>query len=135
MASEKLLALATVPLAALTLLGACAVSPPPAPDGDLLIRPAPIEEVSIAIAESYPPQVIVQIKGGLSDGCTTLHEVHTTRSGNTIDISITTERPRDAICTQIYTFFEQNINLGSDFTSGETYAVKVNDVTKTFVMQ
>ncbi len=45
-----------------------------------------------------------------------------------------TQRPKDAICTQAYDFFEKNVNLGSDFASGETYTVKVNDKTSSFVM-
>ncbi|MFC2009823.1 hypothetical protein ACFLT6_00240 [Chloroflexota bacterium] len=40
----------------------------------------------------------------------------------------------DAICPAVYGYFEQNVALGSDFISGETYTVKVNDVTKMFVM-
>ena len=105
----------------------------PAPE--LEIRPAPIHEVRINIAESYPPQVIVYIQGGLSDGCTTFHELNTQRSGRTIDIEVTTQRPiKSPICPDIYGLFEQNVNLGSDFTSGETYTVTVNDVTTDFVM-
>lgn len=102
---------------------------------ELEIRLAPIHEIQINIAESYPSQVFVYIKGGLSDGCTTFHELTTERSGNTINIRVTTQRPKDAICTQVYGFFEENVNLGSDFASGETYTVKVNDKTTSFVMQ
>jgi len=89
----------------------------------------------VAIAESYPPQVMVYIQGGLSDGCTEFHELKTSRGGNTVNITVTTQRPRDAICTQVYGYFEQNVNLGSDFVSGETYTVKVNDKMTNFVME
>ena len=101
----------------------------------LEIRPAPIHEVRVAIAESYPPQVMVYIQGGLSDGCTTFHELKTERTGNTVNITVTTQRPRDAVCTQVYGYFEQNVNLGSDFIAGETYTIKVNDKTTSFVME
>ena len=104
-------------------------------DGDIEIRPAPIHEVRINIAESYPPQVFVYIKGGLTDSCTTFYELKTERSGNTIEIEVTTQRPRDAVCAQVYGFFERNVNLGTAFTSGETYIVNVNDRTTSFVMQ
>ncbi len=108
----------------------------PAPaEPDLEIRPAPIHEIRVNIAESYPPQVFVYIKGGLADGCTTFHKLTTARNGNTIDIKVTTQRPKDAICTQVYGFFEKNAALGSDFTSGETYTINVNDKTTSFVMQ
>jgi hypothetical protein len=102
---------------------------------EMEIRPAPIHEVQVNIAESFPPQVFVYIKGGLSDSCTTFHELKTERSGNNIDIAVTTQRPKDAVCAQVYGFFEKNVNLGSDFTSGETYNINVNDKTTSFVMQ
>jgi inhibitor of cysteine peptidase len=102
---------------------------------EIEIRPAPIHEVQVNIAESFPPQVFVYIKGGLADSCTTFHELKTERSGNTINITVTTQRPKDAICAQVYGFFEKNVNLGSDFTSGETYTINVNDKTTSFVMQ
>ena len=99
------------------------------------IRLAPIHEVDIRIAESYPPQVFLYVKGGLADGCTTFHELTQERNGNTINIRITTQRPKDAMCTQVYGFFEKNLNLGSDFVSGEEYTVEVNDTTHIFIMQ
>jgi len=101
----------------------------------LEIRPAPIHEVRVAIAESYPPQVMVYIQGGLSDGCTTFHELKTERNGNTVNITVTTQRPKDAVCTQVYGYFEQNVNLGSDFVSSQTYTINVNDKMTTFVME
>jgi hypothetical protein len=97
---------------------------------------APIEEVRVNIAESYPVQVFVYIRGGLADACTTLHKVKTERSGSAINIQVTTQRPKDAICAQVYSTFEENIALGSDFTPGETYTVNVNDAKLvTFVVQ
>jgi len=102
---------------------------------ELEIRLAPIHDVQVNIAESYPPQVIVYIKGGLSDGCTTFHELTIEHHGNATDIEVTTQRPKGAVCTEVYGFFEKNVNLGSDFTSGETYTVNVNDKTASFVMQ
>jgi len=105
------------------------------PQPELEIRLAPIHEVQVNIAESYPPQVLVYIKGGLADSCTTFRELDAERSGNTVNITVTTQRPRVAICAQVYGFFEKNVNLGSDFTSGETYIINVNDKTTSFVMQ
>ncbi len=99
---------------------------------ELEIKLAPIHDVQISIAESYPEQIFVYIKGGLADSCTTFHDIETHRSGKTINIEVTTERPKDAICTQVYGYFEKNINLGSDFIRGETYIVDVNGITRTF---
>jgi len=106
-----------------------------ADEQEIEIRPAPIHEVQVNIAESFPPQVFVYIKGGLADSCTTFHELTVERSGNTINIKVTTQRPKGAVCTQIYGFFEKNVNLGTEFTSGETYVINVNDKATSFVMQ
>ncbi|OGO32944.1 MAG: hypothetical protein A2Z29_01780 [Chloroflexi bacterium RBG_16_56_11] len=102
---------------------------------EIEIKPSPIHEVTVNIAESAPPQVFVYIQGGLPDGCTRFHELKTERGGNTVKITVTNERPREAVCTQVYGYFEQNVNLGTDFTSGVTYTVNVNDKTTSFVMQ
>lgn len=98
------------------------------------IKPAPIHEVNATVLMSLPPQVSIYIKGGLSDGCTTFHGLETERSGNIITITVTTQRPRDAACTQVYGYFERDVNLGTDFISGETYTVNVNDMSTSFVM-
>jgi hypothetical protein len=96
------------------------------------IRPALIDEVNILFMESYPVQVGVYIKGGLPDGCTTFRDLAVTRTGDTVNIEVKIQKPADAVCPAIYTWFEKNVNLGSDFTSGNTYTVKVNDVSTTF---
>ena len=99
------------------------------------IRPAPIHEVQVNIAESFPPQIFVYIKGGLADSCTTFNELTVERSGNIINIEVTTQRPKEAICAQVYGYFEENVALGTEFTSGGTYTINVNDETTSFLMQ
>jgi hypothetical protein len=99
---------------------------------DIQISPAPIHEVSVYFMESFPVQVGVHIKGGLSDGCTTFNEAVVTREGNTINVAVTVQRPNGISCPAIYTLFEENLNLGSEFTIGTTYTLKVNDYTSTF---
>jgi hypothetical protein len=104
---------------------------PPAPN-NLEINLAPIHEVRTSLMKSNPPQVGVYIKGGLRDGCTAFHDIEISREGRTVNIKVTTEHPGDAICPAIYTYFEKNINLGSDFIVGTTYTLNVNDYTTTF---
>jgi len=41
---------------------------------------------------------------------------------------------KDKICAQVYTYFGGYAELGSDFTSGESYTINVNDKMTTFVM-
>jgi major membrane immunogen (membrane-anchored lipoprotein) len=114
------------------MLAGCQTGPA---EPEIEISLAPIHEVDIRIAESAPPQVFVYIKGGLRDGCTTFREIKTNRSGDTIDIEVTVQHPNGKICTAIYGYFEKNVALGSEFTSGKTYTVNVNAERKTFVMQ
>ncbi|HEY82766.1 MAG TPA: hypothetical protein G4O01_05695 [Dehalococcoidia bacterium] len=116
-------------LAALVIVSGCGSG-----GEELEIRLAPIHEIRVNIAESYPPQVFVYIKGGLVDACTTFHELTVERSGDTIEIEVTTQRPKGAVCAQVYSFFEQNVALGSEFTSGKSYTVRVNDQVTSFLM-
>ena len=96
------------------------------------IKPAPIHEVEVYFMESFPVQVGVHIQGGLSDGCTTFHNIEVTREGNHVSILVTVQRPKDVACPAVYTTFEKTINLGSDFTEGVTYTLDVNDYSTTF---
>jgi len=128
---KKYLSLIAITLIVLLTLGCQS----PSVEEEKEIQPAPIHEVSINIAESYPPQVFVYIKGGLSDSCTVFNELKTERSDNTIKITVTTERPEDAICAQVYGYFEKNVNLGTEFILGETYTVNVNDKKTSFIME
>ena len=82
--------------------------------------------------ESYPIQVGVHIKGGLRDGCTTFNDIEITREGENVDIKVTVQHPKGVDCPAVYNYFEENINLGSDFTVGTTYTVNVNDYPTTF---
>ena len=100
-----------------------------------------IHEVQVNIAESFPQQIFIYIKGKLVDSCTTFHDLEIERfdlptdihyGGDTIKITVTTERPKDAICDQAYSFFEKNVALGSDFIRGEIYLLDVNGFLTTF---
>jgi hypothetical protein len=96
------------------------------------ISPAPIHEANVTLLMSNPPQVEVYIKGGLADGCTTFHDIEVTRGGSHINIAVTVQRPKDVYCPAVYTYFEKSINLGSDFTTGVTYTLDVNDYSTSF---
>lgn len=99
---------------------------------DIEIRLAPIHEVKIFVNMSLPEQIFVYIKGGLSDSCTTLHELKTEHIDNTIKITVTTQCPVDVKCAQVYSYFEENVALGSNFASGKTYIIDVNGVIEFF---
>jgi hypothetical protein len=99
---------------------------------DYEISLAPIHEVTVSFMESYPVQVGVHIQGGLRDGCTEFHDIEITRESDTVNITVTVQHPKDKVCPAIYGYFEKYINLGSNFTTGTTYTLNVNDFTTTF---
>jgi hypothetical protein len=98
---------------------------------------APIESVDVRIAESFPPQYFAAVTSGLPSGCARFDHYTVDRSGDTVTITLWNRMPADPrmACTMIYGYIEHNIALGSDFQSGRTYTLKVNDVTKTFTAQ
>ena len=98
--------------------------------------PAPIDDVEINIAESFPPQYFVAVKSGLSNACYEFDGYEVSRDGETVLITVTDLRPEEPMaCAEIYGTVESNIALGTDFEGGKTYTVDVNDVTETFVAQ
>ena len=99
--------------------------------GELLIEPAEVETMTVQVLESFPVQVQVQVQGYLGDGCTELGEIAQQRSGNTIEVTILTQRPVDAMCTMELKGFDEVITLEGPFDAG-SYMVIVNGVEGTF---
>ncbi len=93
---------------------------------------AMIDDIEVLIMESFPVQVTVNVKGNLSDACTTISDIVTTRAGNTFNIQIATARPADQMCAQVLTPFEENIPLDVKGLEKGTYTVNVNGITETF---
>ena len=118
--------------------------PEPPPDTDDLdpAKPiievwAPIDEVEVLIMESFPPQYAVRVVSGLPNGCVEVGLVEWERDADTIQVYIINFEPAETVpCTDDYRTVENNLNLGSDFQTGRTYTVVVNDVVaETFVAQ
>jgi hypothetical protein len=111
---------------------AAASRAPAAPSGRQQIA-APIDQVDVLIRESNPPQVTVKIAAGLPSGCAQRDSYSVSRTGDTITVSVLNTMPKDdLLCTAIYGTYELNVDLGSSFTVGTTYTVRVNDKTTTF---
>ena len=113
-----------------------AAAPTVAPTADLAaneIKPMPIDAVEVQIRESLPVQVSVLVTGALTDGCTEFHQMSQVRTGTTIEITITTIRPKDMMCTANLTLYTNTIALEGEFPSG-TYTVRVNGVEQTFTI-
>lgn len=115
-------------------------SPTPAttPNPATTIVDAPIESIDILVRESFPPGYTAHIVSGLPSGCAKFNLAAVIeRTGNHIAVKVTNTVPADpkTVCTAIYGYKETNLDLGTNFKSGETYTVDVNDKSKSFVAQ
>jgi hypothetical protein len=130
----------TVLLLAATLLAACGPTATPAPmpaepkptSEEVIQRQAVVEEIDIQILESFPVQVHVLARGYLPDGCTEIDEIEQARSGQAFQVTITTVRPADALCTEAIVPFEEVIALDVLGLKAGTYTVDVNGATGSF---
>ena len=95
---------------------------------------ADVESIEILILESFPVQVNVRARGQLPDGCTTIDEITTERTGTTFNVTITTFRPADAVCTEALVPFEEVIALDVLGLEAGTYTVNVNGIRGTFTL-
>jgi inhibitor of cysteine peptidase len=130
--------------AAASMAAACGEDSPandagsPTPTADTRLEDAPIDELEILILESFPVQYNLRIVSGLPSGCAVFDKAEETgRSGNEITVRVTNTMPADPniACTAIYGTHESTLGLGSDFTSGQVYTVRVNDKSTTFTAQ
>ena len=97
----------------------------------LLVEPIQIDRVDVLILEISPPRATAHVEGVLGDGCSELHSVEQTRSGETVTVTILRERPRDAVCTQIARLYQDDIPLEGVYPPGR-YLLRVNSVEKAF---
>ncbi len=106
-------------------------------DSSLVQIPAPIDSVDILIMEIFPPQYNLIVVSGLPNSCVVPAGYYLARRGSTIRTDMVNWKPANpgVVCAQVYGSVETTIPLGSDFESGRTYTVEVNDLTKTFVAQ
>jgi inhibitor of cysteine peptidase len=139
-ATRGMLIVGLVALLAVALLGCGPVaqpSPTPGPgtgDADVIRGEPAVESVDVQIMESFPVQAQAVVRGNLADGCTTLDEVTTTREGNVFRISLTSERPADAVCTLALVPFEEVVPLDVLGLPAGEYTVDANGATATFTL-
>ena len=96
--------------------------------------PAPIDALDVRILESNPPQYVLAVRAGLPSGCAEQNRHDVARVGDAITVTVLNWIPTGNVaCTAIYGSYELSINLGSDFRTGTTYAVSVNDKKTAFV--
>jgi inhibitor of cysteine peptidase len=112
----------------------------PQDEPEMLEVLAPVHEVEIVIAESYPAQYFLHVFSGLPNACVEFSHYSVaprTSDNDTVKVEIINLEPvgGDMACAEIYRLVETNIPLGSDFIPGRTYTVIVNDFILTFVAQ
>lgn len=106
----------------------CADPQKPAPTGDRDHVQAPIEDVQIIVAESFPLQYFVAITVGLPNACYDFGEASVERDDSVVRINVTNLAPADPtqMCAEIYRTVVENVALGSDFDPNVAYTLEVN---------
>lgn len=106
-------------------------------NGDITEVLAPIDNLEINIAESFPPQVLLNVLSGLPNGCAEFSRYELERDGTSIRVTVWNLEPTDPniACTEQYRTVETSIALGSDFEPNTTHVVDVNGVIKEFEVQ
>lgn len=108
-------------------------TPPPLEAGRQR-APAPIDALSVRIAESSPPQVFLDVTTGLPGGCARFDSAVVARAGSVITLTMWNTMPTGAVaCTAIYGYLRHTVPLGA-FEPG-IYTLRVNDQTRTFTIQ
>ncbi len=107
----------------------------PAPtEPNVISGRAMVKDIEIIMLESFPVQVQVVISGNLPDGCTRIDQIEQARLGNTFQVTVTTRRPADAMCTQALVPFQERVPLDVKGLPAGTYTIDVNGVTDTFTL-
>ncbi|HSL28158.1 MAG TPA: hypothetical protein VK900_03070 [Anaerolineales bacterium] len=84
-----------------------------------------LDEASLLIRESFPPQIVLVLRGNLPTPCHELRaEVAPPDPENKIEVDVYSVADPDTICTQVLEPLDEQIELGT-FPSGH-YAVWVN---------
>jgi hypothetical protein len=129
----------TAPPATETAAPATATTPPdPTPEAEpteaeYAFGEAEVEDVTVARDMENPQRLQVTAQGSLADGCTQIDDVNVKREGDTFNVSITTVREIDAICTQALVPFEETVTIDlTELEDDATYNLNVNGVTDSF---
>lgn len=93
---------------------------------------ATVETIQVTTLESFPVQVQVTAQGYLPDSCTEISQVQTQKEENSFNVTISTKRPKDAVCAQVIVPFNRTIPLDVVGLKAGNYTVNVNGVKKSF---
>lgn len=111
-------------------------SPPATPlpgHMDVVTDLATVTGIEVFLLESFPVQVHIQASGTFPDSCTAISNISQVYADGTFRVTMTTQRPAQAMCPAVITPFEQAIPLqGVVGLEAGTYTVVVNGVEGTF---
>jgi hypothetical protein len=113
----------------LLALAACHSDPQAPTDPQVIVRPIQIDSVQV-VTEGAPA---AHVRGIVGDGCTEISAVTQARTGASIEITILSTRPAEAICSQIAKVYDAVLPLTGPFPAG-AYVVKVNGVEAQFAL-
>ncbi len=110
------------------------IPPTAAPVREAVTGTANVESIQILLLESFPVQVNARMRGVLPDGCTTIDQITTDKSGNNFTITMTTFRPADAVCTEAVVPFDEVVALDVLGLDAGAYNVTANGVSGSFTL-
>lgn len=90
-----------------------------------IISEAPVRLVTVEQRDGGP---VVIVQGSLTDGCTQIHESNQVIEGSAVNVTLTTSRPADRMCTQVVTEFTHEIAVDISALADGAYTVTVNGV-------
>ena len=95
-----------------------------------VVVPAPFEHAMVNVSESDPPHYFLDLVSVLPNTCQTFDGIEVERSGTEITVSITNRAPGGdrSDCEWVSRFMTHSVALGTDFTPGATYTIRVNGV-------
>ncbi len=102
--------------------------------GEIVVGEAVVDEVSVALLESFPVQARATFSGNLPDGCTMIGDMSQTLEGTTIRVRVTTERDASLMCTEALVPYEKVIDLDILGIPAGQYTVDINGATTTFTL-
>ena len=99
---------------------------PQAGDKDLVRGKVYLDESSLLIRESFPPQITLLIRGTLPTPCNSLRvDVAAPDTENNIKVDVYSLADPDTMCVQVLSPLEESVELGT-FPTGH-YSVWVNE--------
>jgi hypothetical protein len=110
-------------LSVFVLLSLACGHTPTGPPSDGVLH---VTGVEARIAESFPPQVFIAVRGLLPDPCHSVDAVAQDRQGDIITVLISTRRSGEA-CPAVVVPVEHTVRLEGPFPPG-SYVVRVNGV-------